>query len=102
MGVLTRAEQWVLTLYCRLWSRWKAAEETLMQEGSTYTLKDSKGEVRYIGQRPEVAIARNLAQQLARLGAELGLSPSARTRIEAKPPEDKAVDDKRKFFGVVG
>jgi phage terminase small subunit len=35
-----------------------------------------------VQQWPQVAIANNLAQQLTRLGQELGLSPSARARLQ--------------------
>ena len=100
-GVLTRIDGNALTRYCRIWSRWKAAEIVLDREGSTYELKDSVGELRCIMQRPEVAIAHKLAMVLTRLEAEFGMTPSARTRISVTPPVAE-VDEKDKFFGCVG
>ena len=48
-------------------------------------------------QFPQVAIARNLLQVLQRYQQEFGMTPSARTRLNAIPePVDPEVE---KFFG---
>jgi P27 family predicted phage terminase small subunit len=82
MGVLTRIDGHTLTRYCRLWSRWRQAETFIQEHGVMFPIKDDKGQMKCVQQWPQVAIANNLAQQLTRLGQELGLSPSARARLQ--------------------
>ena len=96
MGVLKRIDENALARYCQLWSRWKAAELFIARHGETYPIKDGQGNVKYIQQLPQVAIASKLAQQLTRLEQEFGMTPSARTRIEVDMPS--AVTDKSRFF----
>ncbi len=99
MGVLTKIDRNALTRYCRTWSRWKAAEQSIEKHGSTIEITTQNGPS--VKTRPEVYIAASLAAQLARLETEFGMTPSARTRIEATPPEEHG-DDKARFFNVVG
>ena len=93
MRVLTAVDRNALARYCVLWSRWKTAELFLQKNGSVYTLKDDKGAVRCVQQFPQVAIAHRLAMALSRLEAEVGMTPSARARIEALPKGDGDEDD---------
>ncbi len=95
-GVLKRIDEDALARYCQLWSRWKAAELFIARHGETYPIKDGQGNVKYIQQLPQVAIASKLAQQLTRLEQEFGMTPSARTRIEVDMPAPKT--DKGRFF----
>ena len=99
MGVLTRIDRNAITRYCQLWSRWKAAELSLIEFGSTYVLKDTNGKAKCIQQRPEVSIAHRLALALTRMEGEFGMTPSSRTRIEAVVAPAKQPDEKDKFFG---
>lgn len=92
-GILTMADANVLARYCRLWSRWRRAEDFIEQYGNTYPIKDDSGAVRYLAQFPEVGIAGKLAQQLTRLEQELGLTPSARSRVSVAPPRPQAPAD---------
>ena len=96
MGVLKRIDENALARYCQLWGRWKAAELFIARHGETYPIKDGQGNVKYIQQLPQVAIASKLAQQLTRLEQEFGMTPSARTRIEVDMPP--VVTDKSRFF----
>src|SRR5438552_1152817 len=43
MGVLTRIDGNALTRYCRMWSRWRKAEEFLESKGEVYPIKDEQG-----------------------------------------------------------
>jgi P27 family predicted phage terminase small subunit len=81
MQVLTVIDGKMLVKYCQLWSRWVKAEQFIQRYGNSYPIKNDNGSVKCFVQYPEVAIARTLAMQLTRLGAEFGMSPSARTRI---------------------
>jgi len=82
MRILTRADRQALARYCQTWSRWRKAEMFIQKYGESYPLKDDQGRVKCFMPWPQVAIAHKLAQTLARLEQEFGMTPSARTRID--------------------
>ena len=98
MGVLTRIDGNALARYCRLWSRWRKAEAYLDKHGEMYPLKDDHGRIKCVQQWPQVAIANQLAQQLARLEQEFGMTPSARARLPASTLAEASAYDKARFF----
>ena len=98
MGVLTRIDGVALSRYCRLWSRWRAAEAFIDKSGDVYTIRDEAGKARYLQQFPQVAIAHRLALQLTKLEAEFGMTPSARSRIQLAPKVEDRRSDKSRFF----
>ncbi len=98
MGVLTRVDGNALARYCRLWSRWRKAEEFIDGKGEMYPLKDDKGGVKCFMQWPQVAIANKLAQQLTRLEQEFGMTPSARSRIQIERWTGEKDHGKARFF----
>lgn len=85
MRVLTRVDGDALTAYCQTYARWRAAEEFLVQHGEVYPLRDESGKVRCMQQFPQVSIARNLLLLLRAYQQEFGLTPAARTRVQAIP-----------------
>lgn len=88
MGVLSSVDRGVFSAYCQAWGRWVSAERTLraMAEKDQVTkgllIKTSNGN--FI-QNPLVGIANKSASDYVRFAAELGLSPSARSRINMNP-----------------
>jgi P27 family predicted phage terminase small subunit len=96
----------VLAAYCWTFARWREAEDFLAAEGLTVQIWETVGEgkqerskLKFIQQRPEVAIAQKSLTMLVKLGGELGLSPASRTRIQVepeKPATDKPAD---RMFG---
>lgn len=99
MGVLSRIDGNALGRYCRLWTRWRKAEDFIDKHGDMYPLKDETGQVKYFQQWPQVAIASKLAQNLTRLEQEFGMTPSARTRLQMPTsPVTEAVSAKQRFF----
>lgn len=82
MAVLTIADGNALARYCRLFVRWRKAEDFLDQYGDSHPLKDGNGNVKCFMPFPQVGTAAKLAGLLARLEQEFGLTPSARTRVE--------------------
>jgi P27 family predicted phage terminase small subunit len=99
MGILTRVDGNALARYCRLWSRWRKAEAFIEQRGEMYPLKDEGGKVKCFQQWPQVSIACKLAQQLTRLEAEFGMTPSARSRIQLQQASGPEVGrDKSRYF----
>jgi P27 family predicted phage terminase small subunit len=83
--VMTRADVEALARYCDTYEWWLAVRAKLKAEGDTYPILNDGGEVKYIAQRPEVAIAHKLAQQLRQLEADFGLSPAARVSLKVEP-----------------
>jgi P27 family predicted phage terminase small subunit len=99
MGVLTRVDGNALARYCSLWSRWKKAEEFLMERGDVYLAKDQNGQVKDVKPYPQVRIAAQLSEQLLRLEAQFGLTPASRARLEAPQQQDSQHgQDKRKYL----
>ncbi len=76
---LRRQDSPTVAAYLMAYYRFIQAEKTIEEEGSTYT--SPTGVIR---QRPEVGIAQKYLQLVKQLGAEIGLSPAARSRIDLK------------------
>jgi len=96
VGILTRLDLAVLAAYCQAWARWLDAESNLIKTGPV--VKALSG---YPMLNPWLCIANKAMQQIQRLAAELGLTPSARTRIEVDPDAITAgsmPNDKARFF----
>jgi P27 family predicted phage terminase small subunit len=70
----------------------------LAKNGSVYPLKDEQGKLKCLVQVPQVAIAHKLGMALSRLEAEFGMTPSARSRIQALPGRDDEDDDPLREF----
>ena len=98
MGVLTKIDGHIVTLYCQLWSRWRKAEEFIRDRGEYHIVRDRHGGVAGLKPFPQVRIANNLAEQLVRIGRELGLSPAARSRLMAHDAEPEIAPDADDFF----
>ena len=77
MGVLSVTDRAALAAYCQAWARWVEAEEHL-QKGPAL-LKTPSG---YVQQSPWYGIANKQLEIMGRYMAELGLSPSARARLQ--------------------
>lgn len=76
MGLLTRIDMAAFAGYCQAYARWKEAEEFISKHGSI--LKTASG---YIQQIPQVSIAQQNLKQMRNFCSELGLTPSARSRL---------------------
>jgi P27 family predicted phage terminase small subunit len=99
--VMTRADVEALARYCDTYSWWMRVRAVLRKDGDTYPILNDKGEVKYIAQRPEVAIAHKLAAQLHVLESDFGLSPASRTKLSTAELE-KPQDDLEAFFSKHG
>jgi len=85
LGLLTIVDRVAFAGYCQSYAKWKAAEEFIKKNGTTYRIpkRDKEGKIIsvYIAQFPEVAIARHNLRQIRMFAQEFGLTPSARGRI---------------------
>lgn len=88
MGVLKQIDTYALARYCHVWARWQKLERTIAEYTETSTIETKNGS--YEQQRPEVGIANKLMIILARLEAEFGMTPAARTRVTVTPEKAPA------------
>ena len=94
-GLLLAIDRAMLAAYCAAFARWQEAEARLV--GAALVIKTKNGNVI---QNPLVGAARRAAADMAKLGAEFGMSPSARRAVHMSPPP--APDPAARFFGPAG
>ena len=78
MGLLTDMDMTAFAGYCQAYARWKEAEEFLTKHGSI--IKTPNG---YLQQVPQVSIAQTNMKIMLKFSEQFGLTPSARSRIQA-------------------
>ena len=83
LGLLTELDRAGLAGYCASYAEWCHAQEILQREGWTY--KNSRGQIR---PRPEAIISRHALDQMRKLGALFGMTPSDRGRMELPDVEN--------------
>lgn len=102
MGLIGAADQNLLVRYCLSWVRYRRVIQTLAANaaGEFAVYKDEKGAVKSVQVSALHAVARSLSEELGRAEAVLGMSPSARSRIDVSMPPAPASepDGKGRFF----
>jgi P27 family predicted phage terminase small subunit len=99
-GLLAALDRAALAAYCQAYSRWAQAERALTEMGrrdqltAGLMIKTTGGNAI---QNPLVGIANKAAADMVRYAAEFGMTPSARTRIQAAPPAGVS-DPSEKYF----
>lgn len=88
MKILTQADESVLAVYCSTYAQWRWLAE-YVREGNVREVSE-KGSVTT---SPEAQQVHKYADRLIRLMAELGLTPSARSRIKVNSEPDDAFTD---------
>lgn len=89
-GLLAKCDRPALAAYCRLWARWVDAETALnecREADPVYfglVITTANGNMM---QNPLVGAANKAAADMVRYAVEFGMTPSARSRITAHPPE---------------
>lgn len=68
-------------MYCVIYVRWLKAERMVREKGEI--IKTAAGN---IIQNPYLAIANRALDQLNKLGAEFGMTPSSRSRVKVELP----------------
>ena len=81
MEILTRCEP-ALPMLALALHRWWEAEAAIEEHGMVMTLY-TKGGDEYYQQRPEVSIAKSYFEQALKIADRYGLTPSARSRVQA-------------------
>lgn len=93
LGLLTRIDRSVISAYCQAYGRWAEAERLIGMTGLTY--KSPK--TGFMMQSPYLAVANKAMEQMCKYAAEFGMTPSARSRVQANPPKEKK---KKGFAGL--
>jgi len=74
--VISKLDRAALATYCMAWSRWLEAETQVRKHGLVVKTKNG-----FPQQNPYLPIANKAMHQVMALSAELGLTPSSRSRI---------------------
>jgi P27 family predicted phage terminase small subunit len=97
LGLLTEVDRSKFAMYCQAYARWQECEKVIDEQGMSFTTE--KG---YVCQRPEVSISAKYFEMARKVGAEFGIDPAARSRIDVPEPE-KPKDTAEDFlFGKKG
>ena len=92
IGLLSQIDRGALAAYCQAYGRWVEAERKLKE--TPVLLKTPAG---YVQQSPWLSIANKQLELMARYMAELGLTPTSRSRlavqIDARPKPWEFDDD---------
>jgi P27 family predicted phage terminase small subunit len=76
LGLVTSIDVDALAMYCVIFVRWMKAEKMVREKGEI--IKTAAGN---IIQNPYLSIANRALEQLNKLGAEFGMTPSSRSRV---------------------
>ena len=85
MGLLSMADRTVITAYCVIYSRWVEAERMVKKSGTIVKSPNKESAI----MSPYLCVANRAMEQMLKLCVELGLSPSARSRIHIPPGAKK-------------
>ncbi len=83
-GVLTVADTASFAAYCASYARWAEAEEKLRELGQI--VKSANG---FPIQNPHLVVANAALKQMHVYAAELGLTPSSRSRVTRQAPKPR-------------
>jgi len=95
-GTLTRADRAVMAGYCEAWGLYVKASADVQKYGAV--LISPKSKMPFCS--PYVSILSMALKQMNTFAAELGLTPSSRSRVTATKPQ--APEGKGRFLKVVG
>lgn len=82
LGLVTTIDKDALSMYCVIFVRWQKAERMVRDKGEI--IKTAAGN---IIQNPYLSIANRALDQLNKLGAEFGMTPSSRSRVKVEAPD---------------
>lgn len=84
MGVIANIDRAVLAAYCTAYKDYVKAENKLKTEGEV-VFTDNGNPI----QNPWVGIKNRAIEKMVKIGAEFGMTPSSRVRLEVESPKDE-------------
>jgi P27 family predicted phage terminase small subunit len=101
VGLLSVIDRAALAAYCQAYARWVHAEraiaEMAKQDQVTFGLMITTSNGNSI-QNPLVGTANKAAADMLRFAVEFGMTPSARSRINAEPPPQDGRQSASSYF----
>ena len=88
MGVMTNADIDTIARYCTMYEQYVKYLEQVRRGLDVLVIRDDAGKVKYMQSTPAATMLTKLAASMLRIEQEFGLTPSARTGIVAKKPQD--------------
>ena len=97
MGILTYADENLVSRYCETWARWRRANEFIIEKGEGYPVMRD-GKIVSVHKFPQTVVASQLLSELIKMEDRMGLSPGARAslaientgRVKNESPEKAA------------
>ena len=99
MGVLTVADVETLARYCTMYEQWRKYLEQVRRGLDVLVIRDESGKVKYMQSTPAAVRLDKLAVSMLRIEQEFGLTPSARSSINANETKDKNENPLAKYTG---
>jgi len=80
LGMMSQLDRAALAAYCQTYGRWVEAERKLRETPALIKLPSG-----YVQQNPWLAVANKQLELMAKMMAEMGLTPTSRSRVHAQP-----------------
>jgi P27 family predicted phage terminase small subunit len=96
LGLLTSIDIDSLAFYCVLFARWEKAERIVREKGEV--IKTVNGN---IIQNPYLSIANRSLEQMNKIAAEFGMTPSSRSRVKTESLDVDSELEQMLFGGMV-
>jgi len=98
MGVLTEADAMALERLCDCYAEILSLRSLVDEKGRTYETVSTAGEM-VIKANPAVPMLADADRRFKSYLVEFGLTPAARSKVQAKPNDDEKEDPMQEFFG---
>lgn len=96
-GQITEADRVLAVAHCELWATWRSQ----LAEAALHTHVVAVGKQKYPAPNPARGMANKTLMLLAKVDAELGFSPTSRSRVQMRGPKLKGrLDQQRARFAA--
>jgi P27 family predicted phage terminase small subunit len=95
IGHITGADRSMAIAHCELWSTWRSQVAEAAHQGHVIEV----GPNDYPTPNPARSMANKTFQLLVRVDAELGLTPTSRSRVTVASKKEPSDPDEARFFG---
>ena len=85
MGLVGAVDSNALARYASTWVRWRQSAALLEKAGEVVIYKDENGKPKSVQPSAFASIVRGLSEELSRMEAAFGMTPSSRSRINVAP-----------------
>jgi len=88
LGIMAKCDVDLLEMYCVLFAQYRSALASVRKTGLVLVTREDHGKTVEVKRNPFETVQNKTIAQLAKMMAELGLTPAARSRLAADPQED--------------